>query len=205
MKFAVATQQGKHTRKVWRVDSTGSRLDSGASNTVTIDGVSIDVLVRQRTMCMKVDTASLTWLVTSLYNERVGVADAVVNVTSKPPNAIEDIVRNLYDDDDINNMASHEIKWRPSKRTLLYPDPKSTTSTKLPAKKIALKINGKRFKRYGIDKFSEYADRRARKALRRAINDIEGAGDAPHEDTPEDCGTSSASGAPRSTTSDSDV
>jgi hypothetical protein len=167
IKHALNAQFGTHTRRHWVVGNNRTPIASPTLH-ICVDDVNLTVLLRRRTLCIAATTASLSWLTASVTAERIP-CDSDTTTHYSPgqlPDHDDRQVLEPFSIDDLQLMANHHVKWRPSRRTLVC---YRTGQPLFTGHQIKVKVDMRRRKRLGDDKFNAYVAKRAKKAMHAAL------------------------------------
>jgi hypothetical protein len=167
IKHALNAKFVPHTKRNWVVGADRAVIDSPTLH-VCVDDVDLTVLLRRRTLCIRATTASLSWLTASVTAERIP-CDSDPSAHDSPVKLIDHDDRQVLEPfsiDDLQLMANHNVKWRPSRRTLVC---YRTGQPLFTGHQIKVKVDMRRRKRLGDDKFHAYVAKRAKKAMHAAL------------------------------------
>ena len=162
LRAKIAETFGPKGRKIWKTSKAGDPLGKPGPIDVSVDGADVTVLQDRSVVCMLASVASLNWLSRTIVQE-LSSAAAPTAVTIQPDDAVHAVIKQPFDSDTIEALKAHDIVWVESKRTL-----KSSAGV------TKVRLNLKKRKSYGDEKFIAYASKVARRSARAAIALTEG-------------------------------
>ena len=169
LKRALAESFGKKTVRNWCMTKDKAPVKKDQCVDVRIDGTTVSVLQSRKCVGIRASVESLTWLVTSVYDELASSDGLAPEDKDKDDEDEEDhisqLVRQPFDQESLQLLDNYKVKWYPSKRSLLC----CVDGNAKKATKIKVSFNMMKRKRYGDEKFSSYVSRRAQKAMRVAL------------------------------------
>ena len=160
---------GKHKKKTWCVSKAGEPIPKTKVVDVQMGDSTLRVLPTRKSICIEISFESLTWLVNEVSTStREAMDEDAATHEDIVDDPITHAVMHPFDKDDLVLLENHNIKWHPSKRSLMCA---AEGGSKLISPcKIKLNVNLKKRKRKGDDKFLAYVDKQKAKALRTALD-----------------------------------
>ena len=159
LKAAIAKQLGKHTRQQWIVNAEGAPLTKRSVLNITADNVSLVCMPLKAPIYLQISQESLAWLTSSISHD---LREGIVDVSDDDDDDVKPI--DSFTQDDLGDLMSHGIRWRPSKRELRWRDP---LTRKWDVVKVSLNMRKQR--KHSRHRFEKYVASRASKAKAIAI------------------------------------
>ena len=170
LKKAVKGLFGKHCRHTWCVDKSGEPLSKTTVSDVRIGDYTLRVLPTRQSICIENLPGALNWLVNEVQaNAREASDEPIEDDDATADDPVKHAIQHPFDNDELELLENHNIKWLPSKRTLVY-TAEGSTRMDSPCKKIKLNVTLKKRKRKGDDKMLACIEKMKTKALQAALD-----------------------------------
>ena len=170
LKKAVKGIFGKHRRYNWCVNKQGEPLSKTKVSDVRIGDYTLRVLPTRQSICIENLPGALNWLVNEVQaNAREAGDEPIEDDDATADDPVKHAIQHPFDNDELELLENHNIKWLPSKRTLVY-TAEGSTRMDSPCKKIKLNVTLKKRKRKGDDKMLACIEKMKTKALQAALD-----------------------------------